>query len=88
MAAADLIRCLRSQTSFGPGSHADPSRTARELLTRLKATHSGNPAGYQDAVLRTLQRRLKIWRADMAQELVFGRSERSGASNGPERCEC
>ncbi len=37
---------------------ADPSRTARELLTRLTATHSGNPAGYPDAVLRTLQRRL------------------------------
>jgi hypothetical protein len=67
---------------------ADPSRTARELLTRLKATRSGNPAGYPDAVLRTLQRRLKIWRAEMAQALVFGRSERTGASNGPERCEC
>jgi hypothetical protein len=67
---------------------ADPSRTARELLTRLIATHSGNPASYPDAVLRALQRRLKIWRAEMAHELVFGRSERSGVSNGPERCEC
>ena len=66
---------------------ADPSRTARELLTHLKATRCGDPAAYTDAVLRTLQRRIKIWRAEMAQALVFGRSDRSGASNGPERCE-
>ena len=52
---------------------ADPSRTARELLARLKTTHSGNSTGYPDAVLRTLQRRLKVWRAEMAHALVFGR---------------
>ena len=56
---------------------ADPSRTARELLARLNTTHSGDPDGYPDAVLRTLQRRLKGWRAEMAQALVFGRTERS-----------
>jgi len=61
---------------------ADPSRTARELLARLKTTHSGDPAGYPDAVLRTLQRRLKVWRAEMAHALVFGRTERS-AENKP-----
>jgi hypothetical protein len=66
---------------------ADPSRTARELLTRLKVTGSGNPGGYPDAALRTLQRRLKLWRGEMAQALVFGRSDRSGVSNGPEHCE-
>lgn len=61
---------------------ADPSQTARELLARLKTARSGDPAGYTDAVLRTLQRRLKIWRAEMAQALVFGRTDRS-AENKP-----
>ncbi len=55
---------------------ADPSRTARELLARLKTTHCGEPASYPDAVLRTLQRRLKVWRAEMVHALVFGRTER------------
>lgn len=61
---------------------ADPSQTARELLARLKTTHSGDPASYPDAVLRTLQRRLKVWRAAMAHALVFGRTE-SSAENKP-----
>ena len=51
---------------------ADPSKTARELLTRLKTSRSD----YPDAVFRTLQRRLKVWRAEMAQALVFGRAGR------------
>ena len=51
---------------------ADPSKTASELLARLKTSHSD----YPDALLRTLQRRLKVWRAEMAQALVFGRAER------------
>jgi hypothetical protein len=61
---------------------ADPSQTARELLARLKTTHSGAPADYPDAVLRTLQRRLKVWRAEMAHALVFGRTD-STAENKP-----
>jgi hypothetical protein len=63
---------------------ADPSQTARELLARLKASQPD----YPDALLRTLQRRLKVWRGEMAQALVFGRSELTGAGNGPVRCEC
>jgi hypothetical protein len=51
---------------------ADPSKTARELLTRLKTSDSD----YPDAVLRTLQRRLKVRRPEMAQALVFGRAGR------------
>jgi hypothetical protein len=48
---------------------AEPWRTGRELLQRLQAQHPGvYPAGQ----LRTLQRRLKIWRCEMAQRLVFG----------------
>ena len=48
---------------------ADPSRTGRELLERLQAEH---PERYPDRLLRTLQRRLKVWRGEMAQTLVFG----------------
>ena len=51
------------------GFDADPSRTGRELLERLQAEH---PERYPDRLLRTLQRRLKVWRGEMAQTLVFG----------------
>ncbi len=47
----------------------DPSQTGRELLSKLQAAH---PGIYPDALLRTVQRRLKIWRGDMARALVFG----------------
>ncbi len=45
------------------------AQTGRELLTKLQAAH---PETYPDGLLRTVQRRLKIWRAAMARELVFG----------------
>src|SRR3954454_15006747 len=48
---------------------ADPSRTGRELLERLQVEH---PGCYPDHLLRTLQRRLKVWRGEMARALVFG----------------
>ena len=48
---------------------ADPSRTAHELLTRLQAEH---PDRYPDGLLRTVQRRVKVWRGEMAHALVFG----------------
>jgi hypothetical protein len=47
----------------------DPAQTARELLVRLQVAH---PDAYPDGLIRTVQRRLKIWRGDMARELVFG----------------
>ena len=46
----------------------DPSKTGRELLCRLQAAH---PDTYPDALLRTVQRRLKRWRSDIARALVF-----------------
>jgi hypothetical protein len=49
--------------------HEDPSQTGRELLGRLQAAH---PDDYPDALIRTVQRRVKIWRGDMARSLVFG----------------
>ena len=47
----------------------DPSQTGRELLNRLQAAH---PVSYPDGLIRTVQRRVKIWRAELARSLVFG----------------
>jgi hypothetical protein len=58
---------------------AEPDRTARELLERLGALQPGGPGGGQ---LRTLQRRLKIWRAEKARDLVFGPQAGSWEQNG------
>lgn len=49
---------------------AEPWRTGRELMERLQREHPGQ---YPDKLLRTIQRRLKIWRAEEAHHLVFGR---------------
>jgi hypothetical protein len=48
---------------------AEHWRTARELLARLQAEYPGT---YGDGLLRTLQRRLKIWRSEIAHTMVFG----------------
>jgi hypothetical protein len=61
---------------------AEPDRTARELLERLVAQQGGGPG---EAQLRTLQRRLKIWRAEKARELVFGTQEQGDEATGPDR---
>lgn len=45
-----------------------PDRTALALLGRLQIEHPGT---YPDHLLRTLQRRVKIWRRAAAQRLVF-----------------
>jgi hypothetical protein len=47
---------------------SEPDRTASELLVRLQAEE---PADYQTALLRTLQRRVKVWRRAAAMKLVF-----------------
>jgi len=49
-----------------------PAQTGRELLERIQ---SAFPGRYPDALLRTVQRRIKGWCAEMAWALVFGRSE-------------
>ena len=56
---------------------ADPSLSGRQLLDRLQTEHPGQ---YPDGLVRTVQRRLKIWRAELAHALVFGRDQ--GASHG------
>jgi hypothetical protein len=60
---------------------AAPSLTARELLERLQAEA---PAVYPETLLRTLQRRVKSWRAEMARELVFGSGAGGAAGSGRE----
>jgi hypothetical protein len=49
---------------------ADPASTGRQLLDRLQAEY---PHHYPDGLVRTVQRRLKIWRSELAHALVFGR---------------
>ena len=48
---------------------AEPWRTSRQLLERLKAEYPGR---YPDKLLRTLQRRVKVWRHERVHDLVFG----------------
>jgi hypothetical protein len=52
-------------------AEAEPNLTARQLLQRLQTRY---PSSYPDGQLRTLQRRLKIWRGEMARELILGTS--------------
>jgi hypothetical protein len=56
---------------------AEPWRTARQLLERLQ---ENRPDGYPEKLLRTLQRRVKVWRRERANELVFGAGSRDGTN--------
>lgn len=46
-----------------------PDRTALELFERLQSEYPGR---YQPGQLRTLQRRVKIWRGHAARRLIYG----------------
>ena len=48
---------------------AEPWCTSRQLLERLQAAHPGE---YPDGLLRTVQRRVKVWRKEKATAMVFG----------------
>lgn len=52
----------------------EPWRTGRELLDRLQ---SERPGEFPDALLRTVQRRLKIWRSEQAHGMIFGSAAQS-----------
>src|SRR5262245_49985458 len=52
-------------------SGEDPASTGRQLLERLQETYPGR---YPNSLVRTVQRRLKIWRSELAHALVFGRA--------------
>ncbi len=58
---------------------AEPWRTSRELFERLQQEQ---PGAFPDGQRRTLQRRLKEWRREMAHKMVFG-AEPAGETNGP-----
>jgi hypothetical protein len=53
---------------------AKPDTTATELLKRLQLEY---PNEFPDAQLRTLQRRVKEWRREVARRLVFANPERA-----------
>ena len=59
---------------------AEPWRTSRELLERLQAQQ---PDTYPTKLLRTLQRRVKVWRRETAHQLVFGGVPPSGEAEQP-----
>jgi hypothetical protein len=62
---------------------AEPWRTSRELFERLQQEQ---PGAFPDGQRRTLQRRLKKWRRDLAHKLVFGveaAGEATAKSSGP-----
>ena len=42
---------------------------SRQLFERLQAAHPGE---YPDGLLRTVQRRVKVWRKEKATAMVFG----------------
>ena len=56
---AEMLQCLE----------ADPDQTSQELLTAFKIRY---PERYHAGHLRTVQRRLKIWRKDAVQRLICG----------------
>lgn len=58
---------------------ADPSVTGRQLLERLQADHPGE---YTDYLVRTVQRRLKLWRRESARALFLGDIDTVSANGG------
>lgn len=61
------------------GFEADPGVTGRQLLDRLQVAH---PEAYPDFLVRTVQRRLKIWRRESARAPVLGDRDTVSASGG------
>ena len=64
---AEGIRC--GSLGMRDWFEAEPWRTSRQLLDRLQAECPGR---YPDKLLRTLRRRVKVWRHEKVQGLVFG----------------
>jgi len=50
---------------------ADPDRVGKDLFRRLQAE---SPGAFHDGQLRTLQRRIRLWRTAAARQLVFAGS--------------
>jgi len=60
---------IRATPDLRKWFEAEPWRTSSELLARLQAEY---PGVYPRKLLRTLQRRLKAWRSEQANALLFG----------------
>lgn len=58
----------------------EPWRSGRDLLEKLQAERPGE---YPDALLRTIQRRLKIWRSEQACALVFAHPATAPTTSAP-----
>jgi hypothetical protein len=58
---------------------AEPWRTSRELFEKLQREH---PEVYPAGQLRTLQRCLKVWRGQMARQMVFGDRDQAADAVG------
>ena len=64
----------------------DPSCTGREFLEEIQGAYPGQ---YPVSLLRTVQRRVKIWRHEMAKSLVLGPSEPTVRTHRPRpECRC
>lgn len=61
---------------------AEPWRSGGELLAKLQGEY---PGAYPASLLRTLQRRLKVWRSERAHDLVFGAASAPPLDVSPER---
>ena len=66
--SGDIETAWRNKLRENAG-RAGMSSTGRQLLERLQAAH---PGGYPDDILRTVQRRVKVWRREKATAMVFG----------------
>jgi hypothetical protein len=61
-------------------AHVFPDILGRVQLGRIRL-QAEQPGVYPDGQLRTLQRRLKDWRREIAHKMVFG-TEAAGAASG------
>jgi hypothetical protein len=55
-----------------------PDIEAKEMLKRLQASGYGD---FRDGQLRTLQRRVRVWRMRIVQQLVYGSDEPAAQEN-------
>jgi hypothetical protein len=67
----------RAAVEISELAEAEPDLTTRQLLQRLQARY---PGSYPDGQLRTLQRRLKIWRGQIAHELILSTSAEANSA--------
>ena len=83
MGAATMDRAgryVREQAGVRNWFDAEPWRTGRKLLERLQQLY---PGASPDGLLRTLQRRLKAWRDEMALGTGDGADVKEGNTSPP-----